>query len=46
MHAAGKVPDCVKVGGSTRWRRADLEEWVAFGCPGRAEFETRQAAHR
>ena len=28
-----KVVPPVKLGGSTRWRRADVEAWVASGCP-------------
>jgi excisionase family DNA binding protein len=31
--AAGKAPRPVKVGGATRWRRADLLEWLDAGCP-------------
>ena len=29
----------LKIGGSTRWRRAEVEAWVAAGCPvpGRGE---------
>ena len=23
----------LKIGGSTRWRRAEIETWVAAGCP-------------
>ncbi len=28
-----KIVAPVKFGGSTRWRRADVEAWVASGCP-------------
>ncbi len=31
--SAKKVVSPVKLGGSTRWRRADIEAWVASGCP-------------
>jgi len=30
---AGSVPQPVKVLGRTLWRRAELEKWVARGCP-------------
>jgi predicted DNA-binding transcriptional regulator AlpA len=25
----------VRIGGSRKWRRAEIEEWVADGCPAR-----------
>lgn len=28
----GKAPAPLKVGALTRWRRADLERWIADGC--------------
>ena len=31
--AAGRLPAPVYVGGSRRWRRAEIEAWVAAGCP-------------
>lgn len=31
--SAGKIVPPLKLGGSTRWRRADIEAWVASGCP-------------
>ena len=33
MRDAGLIPAPVKVGRSTRWRRADLDAWIAGGCP-------------
>ncbi len=30
----GRMPKPVRIGGSTRWRRADIEKWVADGCGG------------
>ncbi|HJZ56430.1 MAG TPA: hypothetical protein VKE74_15805 [Gemmataceae bacterium] len=33
---AGRVPAPVKVGRSTRWRRAEIESWIAAGCPASA----------
>ena len=40
--AAGRLPAAVRIGGSKRWRYADIVEWVALGCPRRAEFEARR----
>lgn len=30
--SANQFPAPVRVGGSTRWRRADVERWIADGC--------------
>lgn len=34
-NSAGRCPMSVKIGGSTRWRRSDLVQWVQDGCPPR-----------
>lgn len=31
--SGGKVPQPVRVGRNTRWRLAEVEEWIARGCP-------------
>ena len=35
-----KLPEPVRPGGSTRWRRTDIEAWIAEGCPGRGQRST------
>jgi predicted DNA-binding transcriptional regulator AlpA len=30
---SGKAPAPVRIGGSVRWRRAEIAEWIAAGCP-------------
>jgi predicted DNA-binding transcriptional regulator AlpA len=35
LRSAGDLPKEVEVLGSVRWRRADIEAWVAAGCPKR-----------
>jgi excisionase family DNA binding protein len=30
---AGRMPRPVKIGSLLRWRRTDLESWLAAGCP-------------
>ena len=30
---SGRIPRPVKIGGSVRWNRKMIEEWVADGCP-------------
>lgn len=43
--AAGRLPAAVRIGGSKRWRVADVMAWVEMGCPSRAEFEARRRSH-
>ncbi len=32
--ASGRAPQPVRPGGTlTRWRRADIRDWIAAGCP-------------
>ena len=38
-HAAGRLPAPVRLGGSRKWRRAEIAEWVDAGCPPLAEWE-------
>jgi excisionase family DNA binding protein len=33
MQSAGKLPAAVRLAGSIRWRRAEIEAWVDAGCP-------------
>ena len=36
MKSAGLICDCIKVGqGTIRWRKSDVERWIAQGCPDR-----------
>lgn len=44
--AAGRLPAPVYVGGSRRWRRAEVEDWVRAGCPDRDRWEATRAASR
>jgi predicted DNA-binding transcriptional regulator AlpA len=30
---AGKMPPPLRIGGSDRWRLADVRQWIADGCP-------------
>lgn len=40
MHNAGKVPMPIRLGGTVRWRRAELESWIAAGMPNRSKWNT------
>lgn len=44
--AGGALPDAVEVGGRRRWRRTDLERWVAWGCPPARKFRAMVAGGR
>lgn len=39
MQNAGKVPLPVRLGGSVRWRKAELESWIAAGMPNRSRWQ-------
>uniref|UniRef100_A0A7C2P5A6 DNA-binding protein n=1 Tax=Schlesneria paludicola TaxID=360056 RepID=A0A7C2P5A6_9PLAN len=38
--SAGLIPRPIRIGRSTLWRTEELKEWVAAGCPRRAEWES------
>jgi predicted DNA-binding transcriptional regulator AlpA len=38
LHAAGKVPLPIHLGRRTLWRRAELVDWTAAGCPTRERW--------
>lgn len=31
--SAGKVPKPLRIGRNTRWRLAEVRDWIAGGCP-------------
>ena len=39
LSRAGRLPLPVRLGRSVWWRSAELDAWVAAGCPGRARWE-------
>ena len=42
LHACGKVPAPIRIGGSLRWRLSDIELWQSLSCPDRATFDARK----
>lgn len=30
----GELPQPLRIGGSTRWRLAEINDWIERGCPG------------
>lgn len=43
MDAAGKLPCPLRLGRSVRWSVAELDHWIAAGCPDRKAWETVKA---
>jgi len=39
LHASGRVPLPVRLGKRTLWRRAELADWTAAGCPPRTRWQ-------
>ncbi len=37
--SSGKAPRSVKLGALARWRRSELEGWIAAGCPTREKWD-------
>ena len=33
LKAKGDIPKPVRIGSSVRWRRSDILQWIAEGCP-------------
>jgi len=44
--AAGRLPAALRIGGSKRWRYAEIAAWVEAGCPPRAEWSAVKHIHR
>lgn len=40
--SSGKIPGPVRIGRSVRWRRDELLDWLAAGCPPRCKWEAMQ----
>ena len=41
MLSAGRVPTPIRVGGIVRWRMAEVENWIAEGCPAQSRTKGR-----
>jgi len=39
LHSAGRVPLPVRLGRRVLWRREELADWIAAGCPGRDRWQ-------
>ncbi len=43
LNSAGKLPKPIRLGGSVRWNRAEVQQWFEAGCPDRKVWEARKA---
>ena len=43
LRSSGRLPLPLRIAGSVRWRRSDIELWIECGCPSRERFEARKA---
>ena len=43
LRATQQLPPPVRLGRSVRWRRAELEAWVAAGCPALDRWRPKMA---
>jgi len=39
LNAAGKLPKSIRLGGSVRWNRAEIQQWFEAGCPDRKAWD-------
>jgi predicted DNA-binding transcriptional regulator AlpA len=46
LKSSGRMPAAVRIGGAVRWRQADIERWIALGCPDRARFEAMNGSEK
>lgn len=43
LNSAGKLPKPIRLGGSVRWLRKEIEAFVEAGCPDRAQWESMKS---
>jgi predicted DNA-binding transcriptional regulator AlpA len=46
LHRTARLPLPVRLGRSTRWRKSEIEAWLAAGCPCRAKWESIRKVSR
>lgn len=42
LDAAGRCPKPVRIGRAKRWSRAEIETWIAAGCPDRRTWQSQR----
>ena len=38
-HSSGRIPVPLRIGGSTRWRRSEIERWIDASAPPRGRWQ-------
>jgi prophage regulatory protein len=46
LNSAGKLPRPIRLGGSVRWNRAEIQQWFEAGCPDRKTWEAKKEVVR
>jgi prophage regulatory protein len=46
LNSAGKLPRPIRLGGSVRWNRAEIQQWFEAGCPDRKTWEAKKGVVR
>jgi len=46
LNATAMIPTPVRIGRSVRWRRDEIDAWVAAGCPPRDRWEATRERSR
>jgi predicted DNA-binding transcriptional regulator AlpA len=46
LRAAGKLPPSVRLGRKVLWRRLEIADWIAAGCPDSRTWAAMAAASR
>lgn len=44
LNSAGNLPTPIRLGGSVRWNRAEIQKWFEAGCPDRKAWEVTKEA--
>jgi predicted DNA-binding transcriptional regulator AlpA len=39
LNSAGKLPKPIRLGGSVRWNRVEVQHWFEAGCPDRKTWD-------
>lgn len=42
MNATGALPAPIRIGARPRWRRDEIDAWIAAGCPERTSWNERR----
>lgn len=46
LHASGRVPAPIRLGGRVLWRPEEVAEWTRAGCPSRDRWEAMREGKR